>query len=309
MANIEVQVDGRRRSFALRLPAQRGADLPLVVVLHGNRSSVLGPVQRFADARARRGTGFDACVDRYGIAVAYPDAFGGGWADGRGVSAGDRNGVDDVTFLRAISWWCAEQCGTRDDGVLVAGISNGAFMAHRMALEAADLVSAFVAVAGGLPAALTGVRPTHAVSALLMNGTADRIVPIGGGHSRRRGPNGELRGRTLSLTESGRRWAASNRCTGIETAERHPAGPAPTDLAVTRRAVGDGVGGTRVETWAIHGMGHTWPGAPVPTLLQPLLGKSPLNIDAADEFCRFSLPRLTPADERRLPPAAELRVQ
>ncbi|GAB2511601.1 PHB depolymerase family esterase [Nocardia heshunensis] len=304
-----MQVDGRRRSFALRLPAQRGPDMPLAVVLHGNRSSLFGPLQRYSEARARRGTGFDACADRYGIAVAYPDAFGGGWADGRGVSAGDRAGVDDVTFLRAIAWWCAEQCGTREDGVLVAGISNGAFMAHRMALQAADLVAAFGAVAGGLPADLTEFRPSHSVSAMLMNGTADRVVPIGGGHSRRRGPNGELLGRTLSLTESGRRWTAWNRCTGIETAERHPAGPGPNDLAVTRRTIDNGIGGARVETWAIHGMGHTWPGAPVPTLLAPLLGKSPHNIDAADEICRFALPLLTPADDRHLPPAADLRVR
>ncbi|MFI6369222.1 hypothetical protein ACIBG0_41760 [Nocardia sp. NPDC050630] len=61
------------------------------------------------------------------------------------------------------------------DQTIVAGISNGAFMSHRFALEAADLVPVFAAVASGLPAALLGMRPSHAVSAMLINGDADPV--------------------------------------------------------------------------------------------------------------------------------------
>ncbi|MGW4122900.1 alpha/beta hydrolase family esterase [Nocardia sp. NPDC004711] len=300
MKTVHLRVDGRRRSFALRLPAVPRADLPLVLVLHGNRSSVLGPLQRFADSISQRTNGFGACTDRHGIAVAYPEAFGGAWADGRGVTTGDRHAVDDVAFLRTVAKWCADHHGTRHDGLLLAGISNGAFMAHRMALEASESVAVFAAIAGGLPAELADLQPTHAVSALLINGTADRVVPIEGGHSRRRGPNGELRGRTLSLADTARHWAEIDRCTAEETVEERPAGSVPNHLAVTRRAVGGGVGGTRVEAWTIHGMGHTWPGAPAPRILEPMLGKTPQNVDAAEELCHFALPLLIPADDRRL---------
>jgi poly(3-hydroxybutyrate) depolymerase len=56
------------------------------------------------------------------------------------------------------------------------------------------------------------VRPAHAVSALLIHGMDDTISPIGGGYSRHRGPNGELRGRTLSLDETAEYWRTADRC-------------------------------------------------------------------------------------------------
>jgi hypothetical protein len=70
-----------------------------------------------------------------------------------------------------------------------------------MALEASDQVAVLAAVAGGLPASLRDRVPAHAVSAMLIHGTADTLSPIAGGYSRHRGPHGELRGRTLSLED------------------------------------------------------------------------------------------------------------
>ncbi|MFI1920370.1 alpha/beta hydrolase family esterase [Nocardia sp. NPDC020380] len=300
MKAVHLQVDGRRRSFVLQLPVVSRAGLPLLLVLHGRRSPVVAPIQRFAESVARRMNGFGACVDRYGIAVAYPEALDGAWADGCGVTTADLRGVNDTAFLLAVAEWCAEHHGTGRDGLLLAGMSNGAFMAHRAALEASESIAAFGAIAGGLPADLADHHPTHAVSALLINGTEDRAVPITGGYSRRRGPNGELRGRTLSLAETARRWAEIDRCTTDEAIDERPSGLGPNDLAITRRTAAEGVGGTRVETWTINGMGHTWPGARSPRILEPLEGKTPQNIDAAEELCRFALPLLIPTADRRL---------
>jgi polyhydroxybutyrate depolymerase len=42
--------------------------------------------------------------------------------------------------------------------------------------------------------------------------TADPIAPIEGGYSRHRGPDGELRGRTLSLDETAGFWRSVDRC-------------------------------------------------------------------------------------------------
>ena len=122
------------------------------------------------------------------------------------MTTADEAGVDDVTFLRAIIDWSAGQHGTWPDRAVVAGVSNGAFMAHRLALEASDQVAVLAAVAGGMSASLHDIEPAHAVSALLIHGTADTISPIGGGFSRHLGPNGELRGRTLPLDETASRW-------------------------------------------------------------------------------------------------------
>jgi polyhydroxybutyrate depolymerase len=285
MADVtgELTAGGRTRGFALRLPRGASGGMPLVIVLHGNHPDATGQMMR-------DWTTFDAQADAFGFAVAYPDGVGGCWADGRGVTTADEAGVDDVAFLRALVDTSAERHGTQPDRAVVAGVSNGAFMAHRMALEASEKVSVFAAVAGGLPASLRDVRPAHAVSAMLIHGTADPVSPIEGGYSRHRGPNGELRGRTLSLDETAGFWRAVDRC---------PPGPGDTRTTEfsTRTTAEGGVGGTRVTAWTVFGGGHTWPGArPFPGTAET----GSAEFDAAEEICRFAGPLLAAADSRRL---------
>jgi polyhydroxybutyrate depolymerase len=283
----ELRIDGRKRTFTVRLPQAAPEDrqtIPLVLVLHGNNPDGGG------GQAMREWTTFDEQADRWGFAIAYPDGHGGCWADGRGATTADEVGVDDVAFLRAVIERSAERHGTSPDRTVAAGISNGACMAHRLALEASAQVAVVAAVAGGLPAALGDVRPTHAVSALLIHGTADTVAPIEGGYSRRRGPDGELRGRTLSLRETAEHWRTLDRC---------PPGPGEThttDLS-SRTTTEGGAGGTRVTAWTVFGGGHTWPGAHVPPEWnQPTIRE----FDAAEETCRFAAPLLVPARARRL---------
>jgi polyhydroxybutyrate depolymerase len=278
----ELTAGGLARSFALRLPRGASGGIPLVLVLHGNHPDATGQMMR-------DWTTFDEQADAFGFAVAYPDGIGGCWADGRGVTTADEAGVDDVAFLRAIIDWCAGRHGTFGDRTVLAGVSNGAFMTHRMAIEASDRVAVFAAVAGGLPVSLRGMPPAHAVSAMLIHGTADPVSPIEGGYSRHRGPNGELRGRTLSLDETAGFWRTVDRCP-----------PGPGDARITefssRNTAGAGVGGTRVATWTVFGGGHTWPGAkPFPGAAEP----GPQEFDAAEEICRFAGPLLASATARR----------
>jgi polyhydroxybutyrate depolymerase len=281
---MELTAGGRVRRFALRLPRTRtSGGIPLVVVLHGNHPDATGLMMR-------DWTTFDEQADAFGFAVAYPDGVGGCWADGRRVTAADEAGVDDVAFLRALVATSAERHGTHPDRAVVAGVSNGAFMAHRMAIEASDQVAVFGAVAGGLPASLRDARPAHAVSAMLIHGTADRVSPIEGGYSRHLGPHGELRGRTLSLDETAGFWRAVDRC---------PPGPGDTRTTEfsSRNTATAGVGGTRVTAWTVLGGGHTWPGVkPFPGVTET----GPAEFDAAEEICRFAEPLLAPAQSRRL---------
>lgn len=144
--------------------------------------------------------------------------------------------------------------------------------------------------ADGLPASLRDVAPTHAVSVMLIHGAADPISPIAGGYSRHRGPNGELRGRTLSLNETAEFWRTIDRC---------PPGPGDTHTTEfsSRNTATGGVGGTRVVAWTVFGGGHTWPGsAPVPGYAE----MTTQEFDAAEEICRFAEPLLASADTRQL---------
>jgi polyhydroxybutyrate depolymerase len=278
--NGELELGGLTRTFTLTLPQKTNPDA-LVLVLHGNHPDAHG-------SQMRQWTTFDRQADAWGLAVAYPDGQQGSWADGRGVTRAEEAGSDDVAFLRAVIDWCADRCGTFRDRAIVAGMSNGAFMAHRMALEASDQVVVFAAVEGQLPASLLAVTPSHAVSALLIHGTTDSIAPIEGGYSRHRGPNGELRGRALSLDETAARWREIDRCPDGKTVV--------TELS-SRTTSEPGAGGTRVAAWTLRGHGHTWPGTPVPPeYTEPVS----MEFDAAEEICRFARPLLIPAEDRRL---------
>ncbi|GDY31996.1 alpha/beta hydrolase family esterase [Gandjariella thermophila] len=281
----ELRIGGRDRSFTIRLPQAAPDDrpMPLVLVLHGNHPDASGHTMR-------RWTTFDKQADAWGWAIAYPDGHRGSWADGRGVTRAEAAGVNDVVFLRAIIDWSAERYGTSPERSVVAGMSNGAFMAHRLALEAGDQVAVLAAVAGGLPAALCDIRPTHAVSAMLVHGTADKVSPIGRGYSRHRGLHGRSRTATLSLRETAEHWRAINRC---------PPGSARTDTTEfsSRTTTAGGVGGTRVVAWTVFGGGHNWPGAPsLPEWDEP----TTQEFDGAEEICRFAEPLLVRAAARRL---------
>jgi polyhydroxybutyrate depolymerase len=294
-----LRIGQHERSFTLRKPrAAPAGEPPLVIVLHGNSPEASG-------ATMRAWTSFDAHADEWGIAVAYPDGHRGSWADGRGVTAADADGIDDVAFLRGLIDWSAEHHGTRPDHTIIAGISNGAFMAHRLALQESERVAAFGAVAGALPGALRDLQPDHAVSALLINGTADPLVSLSGGYSRHRGPNGELRGQVLSQHDTAERWRAVNRCGSepdSETVEEIPPSPdRPGWLGLTRHVMTGGVGGVKVATLTVHGGGHTWPGSAAATdpRAAAAIGQTAQNFDAAEEIVRFARPLLD-APTRRL---------
>ena len=269
----ELTIGGMPRRYGIRLPHNGSAGQPLVILLHGNHPEATG-------AQMREWTTFDRHAEAHGWVVGYPDGHGGSWADGRGVTIADEAGVDDIAFLSAMIDRTADRFGTLADRTVVAGISNGAFMAHHLAVRASDRVAVFTAVAGGLPASLADVEPTHAVSALLMHGTADAISSIDGGYSRHLGPNGELRGRTLSLAETADRWRSIDGCTEADTL---------TTEFSRRTGSSEGIGGTRVAVWTLIGAGHTWPGT------EPGIAE----FDAAEEICRFAAPLLVSADARK----------
>ena len=88
----ELMFGGLPRTYQVYVPA--GVDHPagLVVNLHG--AGMTGTEQAAL-------TNYNGVADQYGFVVAYPDGIDFSWADGRGASVPDRQGVDDVGFLVA----------------------------------------------------------------------------------------------------------------------------------------------------------------------------------------------------------------
>ncbi|MDT5183928.1 MAG: polyhydroxybutyrate depolymerase, partial [Mycobacterium sp.] len=95
-------------------------------------------------------TNYDAVADAHGFIVVYPDGIDFSWADGRGASVPDRQGVDDVGFITGLVAKLVSDFGVDPGHVFATGMSAGAFMVNRLACERADVFAAIAPVAGTL---------------------------------------------------------------------------------------------------------------------------------------------------------------
>jgi len=238
---------GRTRSYHLHVPESVRPDVahPLVLVLHGGGGNGFG---------MSRLSHFDRVADEHGFIAVYPDGVDAFWADGRGVTDADDQGIDDVGFLMALLDALAARHRVDPARVFAAGISNGGFMAQRLACDHADRIAAIASVGASLPAALADrCRPARPVPALFVHGTEDTFIPYAGGLvTGRSGRSAVL----LSAPDSVRRWAERSGAT-------RPVGP--TDMPNTAddptRLVRTGfTGEADVDLVTVEGGGHTWPG-------------------------------------------------
>jgi len=234
-----VTFGGLQRTYLLHVPPGLRQPAGLVINLHG--AGMNGPQQAGL-------TGYNAVADRYGFVVAYPDGIDASWADGRGASIPDRQGVDDVGFLATLIERLSRDFGIAPGRAFVTGMSAGAFMANRLVCDRADLVSAAAPVAGTLGAGLP-CAPSRPVSVMAVHGTADPVVPFEGGPMVGRGGASDI----LSAPALAERWREINRCPGPLVDD-----PATTGDIDEMSAVGC-AGGTEVVLVRINGGGHTWP--------------------------------------------------
>ncbi len=150
---------------------------PLLLALHGygRDSADCGSEQWFLSALARA----------HGAFIAYPD----GTMDATGHRFWNATDaccnfgslpVDDVAYLTAVIDDVAARYRIDPARVWVAGISNGGFMAHRLACERADRIAAIVSFAGAGWADASRCSQGAPVSVLEVHGADDEVVPYEG---------------------------------------------------------------------------------------------------------------------------------
>jgi polyhydroxybutyrate depolymerase len=268
---------GAERSYLVYAPPasrSRGALPPVLIVLHGG------------GGRARQIMAFthlNSIAEREGFVVLYPQGVDRGWNDGREFKGRDTN-RDDVGFLLAMINDAERQgIGLDRSAVGVTGISNGGFMAMRMACEAAREIVGIAAVTATMPAEIgTRCRPVRPVPVLLINGTHDPLVPYQGGFVRAFGRN---RGVIWSTERTMEFWANFNRCSS-----------AIRSVPLPDRDPGDGTNTIRhdyqscprapVTLLEVKGGGHTWPGASQ-YLPMVLIGRVSRDFDASEVILAF----------------------
>lgn len=274
-----VTFDGVTRYFSVHLPP--GYDgktaLPLLVVLHG-------AYQTIDDIKFI--TGFDDLADDRNFFALYPQAYEDQWNDGRavaGIPAYDL-GIDDVAFVCAVMDRVLGSYHIDPGRVYVAGMSNGAMMAHRLAMAEPERFAAMAAVAGTMPQNLTTMYdPALPVPVLLMHGTEDPIVPYEGGVLNPSLPMGVV----LSAPQSAAFWAENNDCATTPESVLEPNAELTNETTVYRNTYPPQTGAAEVVFYRIEGGGHSWPGSPW-LLSLTTAGRISGDIDASQviwDFC------------------------
>jgi polyhydroxybutyrate depolymerase len=272
----KISADGRQREFLVSTPGSAGPH-PAVVVLHGGTLNA---------QNAMRTTGFEPLVEREGLLAVYPSAIAGHWNDGRRSAHWSSNSGDDVAFIRAL---VAElvRTGVADaHRIYVTGPSNGGMMTLRLVCEAAELFAAAAPIIASMPADLAPrCRPARPLPVLVMNATADPLVPYGGGSVGFRGE----RGGVLSTGDTIAFLRKVNGCSAESKTDRLPdADPADgSDVAVISWT--DCSSRAPVLLYRIDGAGHRIPRrneAPR-QVVDRLLGPANHDFEAAEAIWSF----------------------
>lgn len=165
-SNHDLASGGLNRSYLMiRPPVQRGASLPVVMVLHG-RGLTPAAMERISHLLPVLGRAI----------IVFPAGWDRSWNAGACCGIAHSDGVDDTAFLTGVVHQVlATQPDVSSQRVYMVGYSNGGRMAMRMACADPGLfagLAAVEAVPAG-PCATTVPVPT-----VLVDSTADPLLTI-----------------------------------------------------------------------------------------------------------------------------------
>jgi polyhydroxybutyrate depolymerase len=272
-----IDVAGRTRTYYLHVPSSlpNKEPRPLVLVLHGG----------FLDGVDMRWlTRFDRLADREGLLVAYPNGVGLHWNDGRepSTSKAHQEQIDDVGFMSALIDAIGAEHPVDVKRVFATGLSNGAILSHYLAARLSGRIAAIAPVVGGIAERFAPeFRPTEPVSVFVIQGTADPLVPFGGGYVM---PG--QRGRVLPTTNTLELWVQSNGCAQEATVTDFPDRDPTDGCRVKSSRWPGGRNGSEVLFYQVEGGGHTWPGGPQ-YLPERVVGKVCRDFDATETMWQF----------------------
>ena len=273
-------VDGRERSYRLFLPSRyserKKRQMPLLLALHGGRGNA---------EQMKELSGFDELAEEKRFIVAYPNAIDHHWNDGRQVTGfrSHRENIDDVEFLMGLIGALTEQYNVDRKRIYLAGVSNGAMMALRVACEKAASISAVASVVGALPEnVFRTCRPSRPVPVIMINGTEDHLVLWQGGPVRLWGSSF---GTTISVPRTVQHYVTQYGCRGQPDIENLK-NINPKDGTNVARHDYKCQGRLGIRLYRVNGGGHRWPGAER-EIFPNILGLESKDIDASLEIWNF----------------------
>jgi polyhydroxybutyrate depolymerase len=183
-----------------------------------------------------------------GQVLVLPESSGPAFNDGRLGTAGP----DDDAFAMAVIRRLVDARVADPRRITITGFSNGAGMAMEVAARHPRVVASVVSIDGALMVGPQAPRPTGAVRAWLVHGTADRVQPWNGRTSV--GPTWPA---YISQPATVAQWVSAA-AAGHETTRTMRGGPKQSLVTVHTWTNGTG---PVVTFYAVTGMGHVWPTA------------------------------------------------
>jgi len=283
--DLVLQHQGRERGYLVHVPPQARDALALPVVLnfHGGGSNA---------AAQRDYSLMDRTADQEGFLAVYPDGSGPRssriltWNAGRCCGYAMEQDIDDVGFVLALLDDLARRTPVDRSRIYATGLSNGAMMAYRLAVDAAEHVAAIAPVAGAM--GVEGGTPARAIPVLHIHSVDDPRALYEGGE----GPPFPWTNRTVvhkAVEEAIREWVEFNGCPTqptIETTIVAEEGRPDAGHTATGHRYAPCEGGADVVFWQLTGAGHVWPGGRQDHLKQ-ILGPSTQVIDANEVIWSF----------------------
>ncbi|MEJ2646674.1 MAG: prolyl oligopeptidase family serine peptidase, partial [Gammaproteobacteria bacterium] len=173
--------------------------------------------------------------------------------------------------------------------IYATGTSNGGNFTYRLAQERTQVFAAVAPVVAAMPETNKCRPPDGPIPILIMNGTADPILPFKGGYVGRRKRDQEARGSVLSARETVQFWVKHDGADPTPTIEDLPDRDPDDGSRVRVETYANGKDGSEVVFYEVQGGGHTEPSLSqhYGWLYRRIVGPQNHDIEMADAVWAF----------------------
>jgi polyhydroxybutyrate depolymerase len=278
------------RHFRYYAPANLPANAPVVILFHGGNQSM----RKIFEERAGGTQAWLALADQHKFLLVVPNGVNAetgdtngdkqNWNDCRQQGAAiDR--VDDVDFTSKLIDWAGDRYQVDRTRIYATGASNGGMMSQRVAIELSNKVAAIASFIGNMPDPNECRVATRSVPVMMVNGTADPLIPWAGGEVPGRGSKVVSAAATLSY------WLQVNRAEGITPISTQLPNLDPRDRSTVQLdRYEPRSNGAPVWFYKVEGGGHTMPSIryEVPRWMQRrLVGNQNHDMEGAEVAWNF----------------------
>jgi polyhydroxybutyrate depolymerase len=279
-----INISGLDRNYHLYIP-DNPTNAPIVMLFHGNGGSsddLLGLTGIKAPYKV-----WLNIAQQENLIIIVPNGTLGptnsrGWNDCRS-DAPSNPMVDDVLFVNRLLDFVINKYQPNLSKVYAVGTSNGGHFAIRLAQEIPNRITAFAAIVAANARNSQCATSTVKVSALIMNGTSDPIMPYSGGRM------ASNRGEVFSAESTISQWVQRNATSTTPEISNLPDVNTNDGSTVTKYLYRNGTNGTEVVLYKVNEGGHTEPSLVerYSNLFLLAVGKQNGDIEMAGEIWSF----------------------